>query len=181
MKKSLASVFLAVVLLLLGTSVASANGTGWYSIWAGQNMLAGIFQVVPYGDNAIKIQIIPVQGWKLTESHIEVVTDPTLFPINNGGNPAPGQFRWAQKSAPSTVPHEYVIPYADIPSVSGATVYIAVHVVVVKTDIYGNIIQDETGWGGPCDTDWNPSLPLPTGFWKIGASRWGYYFSFVLP
>jgi hypothetical protein len=51
---------------------------------------------------------------------------------------------------------------------------------MVKTDMYGAIIQEETGWGGPCWHDWYPGQALPPNFFKWGGNAWGYYFLFTL-
>jgi hypothetical protein len=144
-------------------------------------MNGGWFTVATPG-NVLEIRIYPSGDWKITESHVEVVTAVADFPTNPGGNPRAGHFRWSVTTAPTTSAHVYSIPFADIPAVEGQTVYVAVHTVMVKTDMYGMIIQEETGWGGPCGTNgWNPGLPLPSPpFYKWGGNAWGYYFMFTL-
>jgi len=175
MKRRTILVLLALVVLVLGSSYASAfSGT----LWAGKNENAGIFNILPTG-TGLMITILPQNGWKITESHVAVHTSPANIPQNKKGNPIPGHFTWGQTSAPITTPHLYTIPFSEIEeglSPGTHTLYIAIHAVVVETD---GIIQEETAWGGPCvGLPWSPGDPLPSDplFMKIGTNRWGYYF-----
>ena len=175
--KKFTLVLFAVCALLVASSSASSY---WGSIWAGQFSEAGEFHVYTVG-SALKIQIIPLFGWKIMESHVEIVTDEGDFPSNNKGNPKVGHFRWSVTTAPTNMPHEYSILFEDIPAVATNNVYIAIHTVMVKLDGFGAIIQEETGWCGPCSHDgWVPGLPLPNNFTKWGGNAWGYYFMFTL-
>ncbi|MBA7643212.1 hypothetical protein ES703_50931 [subsurface metagenome] len=180
MKRRTILVLLALVVLVLGSSYASAYEQ-WGTLWAGQNSIAGYFHVFTTG-TGLRITINPQSGWKITESHVAVHTSPANIPQNKNGNPRPGHFTWSQKSAPTTIPHKYTIPYSEIeggliPGVT-YTLYIAIHAVVFQTDSFGCIIQDETAWGGPCYEDWSPGDPLPYPFVKLSTNRWGYYFEF---
>ena len=178
MKRRTILVLLTLVVLVLGSSYASANVLSG-TLWAGQNSIAGYFQVFTTS-TGLRITISPQSGWKITESHVAVHASPANIPQNKKGNPRPGHFTWSQKSAPTTTPHEYTIPYSEIEgglSPGDHTLYIAIHAVVV--DSFGGI-QEETAWGGPCYEDWSPGDPLPDLFMKIGTNRWGYYFEFVV-
>jgi len=184
MKRKTILVLLVLVVLALGSSYASASGL-WGTLWAGQNESAGEFNCyVDLTGTDLRIIIYPLGDWKITESHVAVHTNPANIPQNNKGNPKPGHFTWSQKSAPTTTPHEYTIPFSEIEgglSPGGTyTLYIAIHAVVVKTDSFGCIIQNETAWGGPCRTKWFPGASLLLPFMKIGTNRWGYYFEFVV-
>ena len=178
MKRRTILVLLALVVLVLGSSYASAfSGT----LWAGKNENAGKFNILSTTSGLI-ITIIPQNGWKITESHVAVHFRWDNIPQNKKGNPIPGHFTWGQKSAPPTTTHEYTISFSEIEGWVSPGEYwlvIAIHAVVVKTDSSGCILQEETAWGGPCDESWSPGEPLPSypvAFWKIGTNRWGYYF-----
>jgi len=180
MKRGTILVLLALVVLVLGSSYASAfSGT----LWAGQNERAGVFTCF-FTATDLRITIIPQYDWKITESHVAVHTNPANIPQNKKGNPVPGHFTWGQKSAPTPTPHEYIIPFSEIEGgLNPGTypLYIAIHAVVVKTtDGNGCIIQDETAWGGPCYSSWSPGDPIPYLFVKLGTNRWGYYFEFAV-
>lgn len=179
MKRGLILALSILVVLVIASSYASGYGLCG-TLWAGKHEIAGYFQVFTTGAD-LRIIIIPHSGWKITESHVAVHTNPADIPQNNKGNPVPGHFTWSQKSAPTTTPHEYNIPFSEIEgglSSGTYTLYIAIHAVVVKTDSYGCIIQDETAWGGPCHHSWSPGDPLPYPFIKLGTNRWGYCFAF---
>lgn len=70
------------------------------------------------------------------------------MPVNNGGNPAPGQFPYAWSSAApySQTQYTFTIPLDSIKMTDGCFC-IAAHAAVVKTADDGTVTQEQTGWG----------------------------------
>ena len=109
---------------------------------AGQTMNAGTITVTNDADN-IYVTYATTNGWKLTETHL-YVGDCALIPVNNPGNPIPGQFPYHGTHANLDV-YNYVIPISRIPS--GSCGCIAAHAVLKQYNSNNQVIQTQTGWG----------------------------------
>lgn len=109
---------------------------------AGQTMNAGSISVS--NDAAfIYVTYTTTNGWVLTQTHL-YVGDCALIPVNNPGNPIPGQFPYAGTHSNITS-YTYTIPISKIPS--GGCGCIAAHAVVKQLNSSGGTIQTQTGWG----------------------------------
>jgi len=177
--KKLIPLLMLLCFVLFGSAITFAGQSFWGTIWAGQTIYAGEYNVYTSGDN-LYVKIIPLYDWKLTEVHVHANVSPP--PVNGPGNPKIGKFMWSDEFEPTPDPYTFVIPFSTTGASAGQAIYLAIHVVVVQTDEWGEIIEDETGWGGPCGSGgrWNPRTDdLPDGFFNWGR-RWGYCFLYVL-
>jgi len=183
MRKRTLMVLVSAAFLLLATNLASAQPQGFYSgtIWGGKALRVGLYEVQTVG-SSLYIKVWPIRGWEMVDVHIAIVTDPNDFPLNNGGNPKLNEFPWRASMAPTTVPYDITIPFSSIAPglTTGDTVYIMIHTAMVLRDGAGYVIQDETGFGGPCGTSWEPGYAFPFGFYQLAAARWAWYFAFIL-
>lgn len=109
---------------------------------AGQNMNSGSVTVTN-DVNYIYVTYTTSAGWLLTQTHL-YVGDCALIPVNNPGNPVPGQFPYVGSHNYITT-YTYQIPISKIPL--GGCGCIAAHAVVVKVDANNNIIDQQTAWG----------------------------------
>lgn len=109
---------------------------------AGQYNNAG--SVTVWNDASfIYVTYTTANGYLLTQTHLYVGNCSTI-PVNNPGNPIPGQF-------PYNSNHNYLnsftyqIPISAIPA--GGCGCIAAHCVVVKLNSSGQVVEQQTGWG----------------------------------
>jgi hypothetical protein len=63
-------------------------------------------------------------NWCMTQTHLDVVSDPKDFPTTRNGNPIPGQFEYQETYESCVAIASYTVPYADLP------VFIAAHAVL---------------------------------------------------
>ena len=109
---------------------------------AGQTIDAGTV-TVSNDANYIYVTYTTTNGWVLTQTHL-YVGDCALIPVNNPGNPIPGQFPYT--SAHNNVTsYTYQIPISRIP-LEGCGC-IAAHAVVKKYNSSNQVIDTQTGWG----------------------------------
>lgn len=109
---------------------------------AGQTMNSGSVTVTNDA-NFIYVTYSTTNGWVLTQTHL-YVGDCALIPVNNPGNPIPGQFPYASAHNNITS-YTYQIPISKIPV--GGCGCIAAHAVVKQLNGSGQVIQTQTGWG----------------------------------
>ncbi len=109
---------------------------------AGQTMNAGTVTVSNDADY-IFVTYTTTNGWVLTQTHL-YVGECALIPVNNPGNPIPGQFPYT--SAHNNVTsYTYQIPISRIPlELCGC---IAAHAVVKKYNSANQLIDTQTAWG----------------------------------
>ncbi|HEX2684767.1 MAG TPA: hypothetical protein VHL77_12570, partial [Ferruginibacter sp.] len=98
---------------------------GEVALIAGQTMNAGSVTVTNDA-SYIYVTYTTTNGWVLTETHL-YVGDCALIPVNNPGNPIPGQFPYSGTHANLTT-YTYQIPISAIPA--GSCGCIAAHAVV---------------------------------------------------
>jgi hypothetical protein len=75
-------------------------------------------------------------GWVMTETHLAVVSDPTLFPMTKTGNPKVGHFPYGEEDI-FTETWEKIIELSVIPAVTGQELFIAAHAVVLNETATG--------------------------------------------
>ncbi len=109
---------------------------------AGQTMDAGTVTVSNDNDY-IYVTYTTTNGWVLTQTHL-YVGDCALIPVNNPGNPIPGQFPYTGTHNNLTS-YTYQIPISSIPL--EACGCIAAHAVVKKYNSSNQVIDTQTAWG----------------------------------
>lgn len=92
------------------------------NLYAGKNILVGTVKVNVVGNDYKITYNLTNNKYCLTTTHLSVVTDPSKFPVNNGGNPINGHFEYSQS-------HDCISSYTyTVPTSKGK--YIAAHAVV---------------------------------------------------
>ncbi len=125
---------------------------------AGQFYNAGNVTVTN-DDDFIYVTYTTANGYLLTQTHL-YVGGCNAIPINNQGNPVPGQFPYKITHNFDTS-YTYQIPIAKI--AAGSCGCIAAHSVVVKLNEAGQVIDEQTAWG-------NGVRIYPTGNWGMKFS-----------
>lgn len=133
MKKSLISIFLALLMLTLPiVSVYAQDGDPPECLgdplvaylMAGQTILAGELIICNDATN-LYISYVLYEEWRLSDSHVQIdVIDPDLgvsgtialddYPVNKKGTPVPGQFDYQMDYDPTVTASTYTIPLANI-------------------------------------------------------------------
>ncbi|MFZ1369838.1 MAG: hypothetical protein WAR78_05630 [Ferruginibacter sp.] len=109
---------------------------------AGQTINSGTVSVT--NDSLyIYVTYTATNGWKISQTHL-YVGDCALIPVNNPGNPIPGQFPYASAHA-NVTSYTYQIPLSQIPA--GTCGCIAAHAVVKQFDANNQQTGQETAWG----------------------------------
>lgn len=129
MKRTLSVSAVAVVALFLLSGFGGLAGTLMTSeLMAGQYTDVGSVTVTDDADYIYVTFEIDVDGWYITETHVDIQTDAIAFPLTKSGNPQVGKFAYSGE-------HDYVgeVTYT-IPktSVSGwaSGFHVAAHAVV---------------------------------------------------
>lgn len=112
------------------------------NLMAGQTMIAGTVTVSNDAEY-IYVTYTTTGGWVLTQTHLYVGAC-NLIPVNNPGNPIPGQFPYSGTHNNITT-ITYQVPISKIPL--GGCGCIAAHAVVKQLNFSGGTIQTQTGWG----------------------------------
>ena len=112
------------------------------NLLAGQTINSGTV-TVSNDSNFVYVTYTTINDWRLTQTHL-YVGDCALIPVNNPGNPIPGQFPY-KGTHDKVTEVNYQIPI----SVFGANtcVCVAAHAVVVRVNGANQVVQTETGWG----------------------------------
>jgi hypothetical protein len=109
---------------------------------AGQSINSGTVTVTNDA-NYIYVTYSTANGWLMTQTHLYVGAC-ALIPVNNSGNPMPGQF--PHKSTHNYITsYTYQVPISALPA--GYCGCIAAHAVVVKVNSSGQVIESQTAWG----------------------------------
>ncbi len=109
---------------------------------AGQTINSGTVSV-SNDAQYIYVTYTTTNGWVLAQTHL-YVGDCALIPINNPGNPIPGQFPYSSTHANVTT-YTYQVPLSQIPP--GSCGCIAAHAVVKQYNAANQQIAQETAWG----------------------------------
>ena len=158
---------LLMLIMVMATTPVDATGrdlcgfTG-YDLTAGQTIPVGAVNVWNDSDN-LYVEFLTTGNWYIKETHVHVGTSLADIPANGNGTPIPGQFDY-QTNHPAPyvqqVLHTIPLTWADY-----TTLVIAAHAAVVEVDDNGNVISEETAFGGP-----NPG-PGP---------RWWFYIEYTV-
>ncbi|AKB25219.1 hypothetical protein MSMTP_1750 [Methanosarcina sp. MTP4] len=158
---------LALSIVLLATiPLASADTT--VALLASQTLDVGMVNATCDGTN-LSVKYTTEDGWTLNETHLAIVGDPGEIPATKKGNPAPGQFEYAEEHAPGVTEFTYTIPLADLGLEAGSPVYIAAHAAVqqeVEVDEEITLLE-EGAWGA--------------GDRFIPKGNWATYFEYEIP
>ncbi len=127
---------------------------------AGQTMIAGTVTVTNDAEY-IYVTYSTTGGWVLTQTHLYVGAC-NLIPVNNPGNPIPGQFPYSGTHNNITT-ITYQVPISKIPV--GSCGCIAAHAVVKQLNSSGGTIQTQTGWGQGTQIN-------------MGSGNWGMKFDY---
>ncbi|HMK04863.1 MAG TPA: hypothetical protein VK489_11755 [Ferruginibacter sp.] len=130
------------------------------NLMAGQTMVAGTVSVTNDAEN-IYVTYNTTGGWVLTATHL-YVGDCALIPVNNPGNPIPGQFPY-KGTHTNLTSVTYTVPISQIPA--GTCACIAAHGVVKELNSSGGTIQTQTGWGQGVQIN-------------MGSGNWGMKFDY---
>jgi len=125
--------------------VARICGRGATGLCAGRNIDVGR---VAYANNntSLFVGYQTTGEWYIREVQLEVVADPSEFPMNSNGSPKIGQFRFQETFETPTQEVIFHLSLSELGFEPGQTIYVAAHAVVVR--IVGNeIVQEETAWG----------------------------------
>lgn len=139
MRKFLSLLCVSVALVAQAPSQSCDKFTT--DLFAGQTIDAGYVNVTNTSQH-LRIGVRTQHGWLIEESHIYAGLTPV--PVNGGGNPAPGQFPYHANYSPPVNRHVEMIPLTDLAAFCGDTLYLAVHLSVVKVDGAGNVTDRET-------------------------------------
>ena len=126
----------------LGLVITGACEPTSVTLIAGQSMNSGSVTVTNDA-NFIYVTYSTTNGWVLTQTHL-YVGNCALIPVNNPGNPIPGQFPYTGAHSNITS-YTYQIPISKIPL--GVCGCIAAHAVVKQLNGSGQVIQTQTAWG----------------------------------
>lgn len=110
---------------------------------AGQSINAGTISVTNDA-SFIYVTYTTAPGWYMTQTHL-YVGDCALIPVNNPGNPIPGQFPYGNGSLNNVTSVTYQVPISVMPADGCGC--IAAHCVVKQLNSSGGTIQTQTGWG----------------------------------
>jgi len=113
------------------------------SLIAGQSINAGTISVTNDA-TTIYVTYTTTNGWVLTQTHL-YVGDCAAIPVNNPGNPVPGQFPYGNSSLNNVTTVTYQVPISVMPADGCGC--IAAHCVVKQLNSSGGTIQTQTGWG----------------------------------
>ncbi len=116
--------------------------TLYISMIAGQYIEAGVIDVFN-DDKNIYLTFNTANGYVLKETHL-YVGDCAAIPVNQKGNPVPGQFPYKNTHDNATT-FTYQVPISAIGLQQCGC--IAAHASVVKLDASGKVIDAQTAWG----------------------------------
>jgi len=119
------------------TIIPEDECTSAVDLIAGQHYKAGMVMVrstsEENGNPCFKVQFVTENSWILTEVHVDVQTDPSMFPVTKSGNPIVGHFAYSEMFTSSDAITDFETPCIALPSVDSdfdCPVYVAVHAVV---------------------------------------------------
>ncbi|MGC4104165.1 hypothetical protein [Ferruginibacter sp.] len=127
---------------------------------AGQTINAGTV-TVSNDAQYIYVTYSTTDGWVMKQTHL-YVGDCAAIPVNNPGNPIPGQFPYGGNHNNITS-YTYQVPISAIPA--GSCACVAAHCVVVKLNASGQVVEQQTGWGNGTQIN-------------MGSGNWGMKFSY---
>lgn len=149
---SVAALLALIAALTISASASAAtNGTYTFHLVAGQNTVAGQVDVV-VNSGSVAVTYTADAGFCITQTHVDVVTSPSLFPVNKQGNPMIGLFPKGEAFSPcvtSAGPYNFTLN-------TGGALYVAAHAVVWNgletTNVVSRVGSPVTGFNGAAVT-----------------------------
>ena len=114
-----------------GITYLTKGETSVIPLLAGQDIPVGTVTVSNDSTN-LTVLYETNSGWKMTETHLAVVTNIADFPTNKPGNPMVGHFPYGVENIFTNI-WEQTIKLEDLDAMAGQTLYIAAHAVVADT------------------------------------------------
>jgi hypothetical protein len=146
--------------LIIGGGEETACAPTVVSLLAGQTIAAGTVSVTNDAQY-IYVTYTAANGYYLKQTHL-YVGNCAAIPVNNPGNPIPGQFPY-NSTHNNISTYTYQVPIAAI--AAGSCGCIAAHSVVVKLNASGQVIEQQTGWGNGTQIN-------------SGSGNWGMKFDY---
>ena len=166
LKQAVCLLALAALPFAAAQAAITYCGTGLQTqtLFAGQTTNAGTVTVGNDANN-LYVTFTTTGGWELQKTHLHIGDTLTPVPVNKGGNPVIGNFKYQTPHSPRVTAYTYTIAKRDLSLDTNQSVVIAAHAEVVKVDASGNVIASETGWASG------------TRFTDRGS--WATYFSYI--
>lgn len=125
---------------------------------AGQNINVGTLEIAnsPDAQTIYVTYNLSAPGWVLGTMHL-FVGECGKYPQTKKGIPIPGQFPYSFSPTTTTTNYTFTIPASAIAKDASGCFCVYAHAEVKKLDANGNVIQEETAWGGNTPND--PSIP----------------------
>lgn len=111
---------------------------------AGQTMNIGTVTVSTASDNNVYITYLVTGNWRLEALHLYAGPDAGI-PVNNSGNPVPGQFPYTKTFYAPYIVQQYTFVIPNLPD----SFTVAAHAAVVEV-MGTQIVNSQTGWGDGC-------------------------------
>lgn len=112
----------------LGLDASISIGGDPVTLYAGQDIEAGIITVGETGEGNLTVTFETNDDWCLKETHLHIWDDEDDKPVNDKGNPVPGQFEYSET-------HECLDSYTyNADESSSDELNIAAHAVVAETE-----------------------------------------------
>lgn len=108
---------------------------------AGQTNQVGTISVV-HSEDELTVYFKTTDGWRMSETHLAVVTSVADFPTNKSGNPQVGHFPLKMTHDPGVTEYSYTIDLESLGIEEGDAYYVSAHAEVVNDD--GG---SESAWG----------------------------------
>jgi len=129
------AIAITAMFLVSGFSGMAGNyGTTQVDLIAGQFTDVGTVTVVDHGTEIWVTFKVEEPGWYLTETHLDIQTNPASFPLTKTNNPKVGQFAHSDTYELGDMVTEVTYKIAD--SFGDNDIYVAAHAVVVKATIH---------------------------------------------
>lgn len=140
---SICAIMVLILLLPSGVMAHTADNPFVTDLIAGQHIDAGDIKVWNDEEN-LYVKYETANGWKLTETHLEVEVTLEDIAQTKSGSVKVGKFDYKSEHDPAVEEYTYQIPLDGW--YPGLDLYLAAHAVVIKELDCGGY-QEETGWG----------------------------------
>ncbi len=135
-----------------------------FTLWAGQHINSGSLFI--YNDqDYLYVTFATTGNWVIMKTHLHIASSLNGIPKNKQGIPVPGQFAYSTTHNPAVTEYTYSFLLSDLGYNVGDSFVVAAHAEVGMFDLDGNLVQEETAWGG--------NTPGP-------GNRWWYYATFTV-
>jgi hypothetical protein len=157
---------LCALAMVLGAGMASAqcvktaDGSGLFTLYAGQSIPVGSVVVATSGGNLV-VTYSTTGGWELTEAHLWIGNTLGDMPQTKTGNPIPGKFPYNSGDLGGLTSYTFSVPLSN-PAISFScpspdVIYFFAAHAAVRKQLDDGTYQTETGWseGSPLTSKGN--------------------------